>query len=515
MFRGGRLAHEVDAEVEELAALALGQHVLDGGNQAFRLQVTRTQAVGAGVECRRVLDLFIGGVGRIGQLAVGLAVFHAFGYRGANLAHQRQVLGQRLVGAFQYRYALLALEQLAQQIAGEGAEHGGVDHADLELAGFTQIVCYCLGLDNHRAHTKDDIVSILATITTQALVTAASQPVILIHHLVGERGDVGEEVGTLCRHGLHVGVLVLYRTGEHRIVHVPDRRHTTALGAIEHFLRRGGGVDHVVGTTEELLDQFTLRYLERLDKVGGEEAVLRYHRRGQAQFGHLAADQVQVRGALGVLGKDLEESSVVDAVIVVVTAVHVEAGLGDGTAADVQHIGEALSHRRIKRLVHEGHTLGGGEVGGAQAGHGHAGGYRGGGVLGLRFDEDQRAIGDVEMALGRLFRPVLAHLGRGGNRVGAGRIRGLALAHNHGCIAVHCHANTRVSELLFFFLATEHAFHPLVLLYRPNQPTGRAVCRITFLALLPLRTPLTSSSQTMAPVGQRWMGWSEAKALWR
>jgi hypothetical protein len=100
-------------------------------------------------------------------------VLQALGHRGAHLAHQRQVLGQRLVGALQHRHALLALEDRAEQVAREGAEHGQVDHADLQLARLAQVVGDGLGLHDHAAHAEDQVVGVLAAVGGDALVLAA------------------------------------------------------------------------------------------------------------------------------------------------------------------------------------------------------------------------------------------------------------------------------------------------------------------------------------------------------
>ena len=141
--------------------------------------------------------------------------------------------------------------------------------------------------------------------------------------------------------------------------------------------------------------------------------------------------------------------------VIVVGTVDVEAGLGDGAAANVEHVGQALADGGVERLVHEGHALGRGEVGGAQPGHGHAGGDSRGGVLGFGLDEDQRAAGDIEMALGDLLGPELTHLGGGGDGIGARGIRGLPLAKDDGGVAVHRLPDARILEgLLVFF--SEH-----------------------------------------------------------
>jgi hypothetical protein len=63
-------------------------------------------------------------------------------------------------------------------------------------------------------------------------------------------------------------------------------------------------------------------------------------------------DDVEVRHGLCAPGEHLEEARVVDAVVVVVTRVDVQRGLGHGARADVEHVGQALAHRRVQRLVH-------------------------------------------------------------------------------------------------------------------------------------------------------------------
>ena len=178
----------------------------------------------------------------------------------------------------------------------------------------------------------------------------------------------------------------------------------------------------------------------------GQEAVLGDDTRRQRQLGDAVGDDIEVRCLLGIGGKQLEETGVVDAVVVVVARVHVQGGLGHGAGTDVQHIGQALAHRRVERLVHIGDTLAGRKIGGAQPGHGKTRGDGSGGVLSLRLDEDQRAARDVEMSLRRRLGPVFAHLGGRGYGVGPRGIAGLPFAHDDRGIAVHRRALARVPE---------------------------------------------------------------------
>ena len=464
------LAHEVHAQVEEFLVLAVFQHVLDRGDQALGLQIARAQAVSTGVQARHVLGLVAGVLG----VLVGIhAVLQALGQRGAHLAHQRQVFGQRLVGALEHHHALLALQRLADQVAGEGSVHGQVEHANLEFAAAAQVIGDCVRLHHHRTLADDHVVGIVHRVLGDAVVAASGQFVVLVHHLVGDAGDVLEEVRALRGHRLHVGVLVLHGAGLQRVVHAPHLGHAAALVAVDHLLRGGRAVDDVIGATAEFLDQLALGHHQRLDQVGGQKAVLSDRRRGQRQLGDLATDQVQVGCLLGVGTEDLEEAGVVDAMVIIVAAMHVQRGLGDRAGADVQHIRQALADRRVQRLVHEGDALRRRKVGGAQAAHRHAGGDRGCGVFGFGLDEDQRLARDIHMTLGGFLRPVLTHLRGRGDRVGAGGIRGLALAHDHGAVAVHRHADTRVLEGFRLFLS-EHdvALLGSVLISNPTPGVG-------------------------------------------
>jgi len=272
------------------------------------------------------------------------------------------------------------------------------------------------------------------------LVAATGQRRELVHAGIRQSLDVVEEIRALAGRGLHVGILVLHRAGQERQVHVPDRRHAAPFRPVQHLLCRRRRIDQVVGTTQVFGHQFALGQHAGFDQVGGEEAVLADDGRRQRKLGGLARDQVQVG-------------------------------------------------RRIERLVHEGHALRRGEIGRTQTGHRHAGGDAGCGVLGLGLDEDQRLVGDVEVALGDFLRPVFAHLRRGRDRVGAGGIRRLALDVDHGRVAVDRIAHPGVLELASFHAGAglrqqavgEHLFdhrecHGSFLKYKFIRATAAARC---------------------------------------
>ena len=85
-----------------------------------------------------------------------------------------------------------------------------------------------------------------------------------------------------------------------------------------------------------------------MDQGRGQEAVLGHDTRGQCQLRYAVRDDVQVSNVLRFLGKELEEARVVNSVVVIVTGVHVQRRLGHGPAADIQDVGEALTHRRVE-----------------------------------------------------------------------------------------------------------------------------------------------------------------------
>ncbi len=440
------LAHEIDGQVELPLLLAVRQHVLDRGDHALGLQVAAAEAERAGVQFRQVLELPVALQPRVHRAVVAAPVLQALAQRGADLAHDRQVDGQRLVGALQHRHALLALEHPAQQVAREGPEHDEVDHAHLHAALLAQPVGDRLGGRDQAALAEDQVIGVVSTVGHDPFVSAPGELVELFEGLVRQRLDVVEEVRPLRGHALHVGILVLHRAGQHGIVHRPQFRDAAALVAVDDPLRRSRGVDDVVGTAEVLGDQLALGHHQRLDQVRGQEAVLGHDTRGQRQLGDAVRHDVQVGHALCVLGHHLEEARVVNAVVVVMARVHVQRGLGHGPAADIQNIGQALADRCVQVLVHVGDALSRREVGGAQTGHRHAGGDGCRGMLAFRLDEDQRPAGDVDVPRRGRLGPEFAHLRGGRDRVGPGAVGRLALAHDDGGVAVHRRAHAGILE---------------------------------------------------------------------
>ena len=237
---------------------------------------------------------------------------------------------------------------MADQIAGERAEHEHVHHAHLETPGLPEVIHHRFGRGDHAALSDDEVVRVVGPVRHHPVVATTGERVELIERLFGQRLDVIEEERPLRRHALHVRILVLDQTGHHRIVHVPQQRDAPTGFTVDDLLRRGGRVDDVIGSPEVLGDELPLRYQHRLDEVGGEETVLGNDPGRECQLSHPVGDDVQVCRSLSIFGEHLEEARIVDAVVVVVPGVHVEGGLGHGPCTDVQDVGQPLAHRRIE-----------------------------------------------------------------------------------------------------------------------------------------------------------------------
>jgi hypothetical protein len=113
---GGLVAQEVDRQVEQTLVCAVGEHVLHRRDDAFGLQVAAAHAVGAGVERRRVAHALVCDKLRVHGLGGIAAVLQALAQGRADLAHQRQVDGERLVQALEHGHALLAANHPADQV---------------------------------------------------------------------------------------------------------------------------------------------------------------------------------------------------------------------------------------------------------------------------------------------------------------------------------------------------------------------------------------------------------------
>ncbi len=130
----------IDAEDEEadaicgclavLAGAACGG-VLVGADDVLGTEVARAEAVGAADRCAALRS----GRDRGQAFSCRMAfVLDRLRERGADVAAERVVAGQRFVGALEDDDVLLALEGLDDGGLGEGTNHVDVDGADLDAA---------------------------------------------------------------------------------------------------------------------------------------------------------------------------------------------------------------------------------------------------------------------------------------------------------------------------------------------------------------------------------------------
>ena len=431
------LAHEIDAEVELATARTARQHVVHGGDDVARLQVATAKPETGAEEIRH----FVAAEredSRVRRHCTGrqAAIFDSLRHRRPNLPQQRQVHGQRLVGALHHHHTLLASQQRDEQVSRERPEHREVHHADLEPARRAQVIDHGLGVRHHRTLADDHPLCVVRAVALRPRVVASGEGGVFVQRAIGEGRDVVEVERPLRRHALRIAVLVLHHAEHRRVVEVERLRDAAPLVAEHQPLRRRGRFDLVGRIAEVFLDERALGKPQRLDDMTREEPVLGDDPRVQRELGDAVGDEIEVGHFLHVLGEQLKESGVVHGVIVVMAGVHVEGMLGDRPRGHVEHVGEPLAHRRVQRLVHIGDALPTREVGRPEPGHRHAGGHCRGRVLSLGLEEQQAPPIHIALAFGHGDRPSLAHLRRGRDRVRARGFTGRRFHRHHGAAAV-------------------------------------------------------------------------------
>ncbi len=408
------------------------------------MQVARSQAENARVEHGHLLGLAGGELG-VRRLAVArVRVFHRLRHRGPHLADDGQIHRQRLIRTLQHRHRLLPLQQTGDQVGRERPEHRQVEDADLEAPAVTQVIGDGLGVPHQRALPQNHVFGVIEPVARGTRIAAAGEGVELLHRLVGQLRQVVEEERPLGRDALGVAVLVLYHSDHGGVVEIEHLGNPAPLITEHHALSGSRRFDDIRGVPEVFLDQLALRKHDRLDYVAGEEAVLSANAGVQRQLGDPVRDQIEVGDLLNVLCEELEESRVVDRMIIVVPRVHVQRVLGHRPASDVEHIRQPLTHGRVERLVHVGDALATREVGGAQTRHAHPGGDGRGRVLALGLEEDELPAVHVQHPGCHGGCPTLTHLGRWGDRIGTGTFACRGLHRHDGLAPVHRHTGAGI-----------------------------------------------------------------------
>ena len=194
-------AHEVDAEVELARAGIARQHVVHRGYDIARLEVAAAEPKACGEEIGHLLAAN-GGNPRVRERRAGgdAAVLDGLRHRRANLAQQRRIHRERLVGAFHHHDALLPGEQIDDRVRGERPEHREVDDADLEPARRAQVIGDGLGVRDDGALADDHPVGVIGAIAHRTRIPAPGERGVFIERAIGEVGDVVEVERPLRRH---------------------------------------------------------------------------------------------------------------------------------------------------------------------------------------------------------------------------------------------------------------------------------------------------------------------------
>ena len=129
-------------------------------------EVARTQAIAAAEDPRHLSQ-------RDGGQAFG--GLHGLGEGGANVAAQRIVAGQSLVGPLQDDDVLLALERGDDGGLGEGANHIDVDGADAGPALLAQIIDCGLDVFGRRAERDKDRLRVVNLVLADKAVAAPGE----------------------------------------------------------------------------------------------------------------------------------------------------------------------------------------------------------------------------------------------------------------------------------------------------------------------------------------------------
>ena len=242
---------------------AAGGGELVGADDVLGAEVARAEAVGAGENVRHFVH------GQRGQAFLrGMAfVLNGLGERGADVAAERVVAGERFVGALEDDDVLLALERGDDGGFGEGTDHVDVDGADGDAAGLAQVVDGGFDVFSGRAEGDEDGVGVVGLVFGDEAVVAAGE---LAEVLVGGFEEVENRLGEVVAAGddaLHVVFLILHGAEQDGVGEIHHLGNAAAGGSKEDALRLGGAIDDVFGRAEVFADQVGLVLVEGALKV--------------------------------------------------------------------------------------------------------------------------------------------------------------------------------------------------------------------------------------------------------
>jgi len=390
-------------------ARALSRRELVRAEDVLGPEIARSQSVHAGEEPRHLVDRDRGQpFGRRAPRRQERLV-----ERRPDVAPHRVVARHRLVGPLEDDDVLLPGERLDDGGLGEGTDHVEVNRSDRRAARPAQVVDPGFDVLGGRSERDEHRVGVGGLVLGDEAVGAARQ---LRERFVRLDERLEDRLGEMIAprdDALHVVLLVLHGTEEHRVGEIDHARHAPARRPEQRPLALGGALDDVVGRSEIFANECCFVLVERPLEMRGEEAVLDVHPRRQRQLGDAAQDERLIRGLLRVLPEHHDPAGVERAVDVVVPAVHVERVLGERPRRHLQHHRRALARRVIVLLDAVHHALARRVVDDAPAADRVRDCAALRGVLALGFDGDRAAPEDVQLALGvRLLKELAAFRGR-------------------------------------------------------------------------------------------------------
>jgi hypothetical protein len=130
-----------------------------------------------------------------------------------------------------------------------------VDRADRGPPAGAQVIDRGLDVLGRRSQRHEDGVRVAGLVLAHQAVVPSRQRREVAIRVVEEVEDRLDEVVPARHHALHVVLLVLHRTEEHRVGEVDHLRHATARRAEQDALALGGTFDDVLRGAEVLADE--------------------------------------------------------------------------------------------------------------------------------------------------------------------------------------------------------------------------------------------------------------------
>ena len=230
-----------------------------------------------------------------------------------------------------------------------------MDRPDLGVPTFAHVVDGRLDVFGRRTQGEKDRVGILGLVLGDQTVVTTGEPAELFVGFFQKLQDRFGEVVAAGDHSLHVVLLILHRTKEHWIGQINHARDAATLGTEQEPLAFGRAVDDVFRRSEEFSNQCRFVLVERSLQMRCQEPIHDVHAGCETQLVHAPQDQRLVGRLLRILAEEHGPAGVQGPVDVVVSAVHVQRMLRQGTCCHLEYHRRALARRVIVLLdaVHD------------------------------------------------------------------------------------------------------------------------------------------------------------------